>query len=67
MKSIVQRPTTWTYLFAISALATTWAYADRPNILLITADDMSCDSVGVFGCKVEDTTPNIDRLFAPSG
>ena len=23
---------------------------------------MSCDSVGVFGCKLADTTPNIDRL-----
>lgn len=34
----------------------------RPNILLITADDMNCDSVGVFGCPVADTTPNIDRL-----
>lgn len=34
----------------------------RPNILLITADDMNCDSVGVYGCPVADTTPNIDRL-----
>lgn len=36
--------------------------AKRPNILFITVDDMSCDSVGVFGCKVKDTTPNLDRL-----
>ena len=34
----------------------------RPNILFITVDDMSCDSVGVFGCEVKDTTPNLDRL-----
>ncbi|MBM4024311.1 MAG: sulfatase [Planctomycetes bacterium] len=34
----------------------------RPNILLITADDMSCDSVGVFGCQVEGTTPVLDHL-----
>ncbi len=34
----------------------------RPNILIITVDDMSCDSVGAFGCKLADTTPNIDRL-----
>ncbi len=32
------------------------------NILLITADDMNCDSVGVYGCDVDGTTPNIDRL-----
>jgi len=34
----------------------------RPNVLLITVDDMNADSVGVFGCKLPDTTPNIDKL-----
>ena len=34
----------------------------RPNILLITADDLNCDSLGVYGCKTPDITPNIDRL-----
>ena len=39
--------------------------AGRPiNVLLITADDMNCDSVGAYGCKVPETTPNIDRLAA---
>jgi N-sulfoglucosamine sulfohydrolase len=32
------------------------------NFLLITADDMNCDSVGVYGCRVPGVTPNIDRL-----
>ena len=36
--------------------------AAPPNVLLITVDDMNCDSVGVFGCEVEGITPNIDRL-----
>lgn len=36
--------------------------AERLNILLITADDLNCDSVGAFGCKVPDITPNIDKL-----
>jgi N-sulfoglucosamine sulfohydrolase len=36
----------------------------RPNILLITADDMHWDSVGAYGCPVSATTPNIDRLAA---
>jgi N-sulfoglucosamine sulfohydrolase len=36
----------------------------RPNILLITADDMNWDAVGAFGCRVPGTTPNIDRLAA---
>lgn len=39
------------------------AAAEKPNLLLITVDDMNCDSVGVFGCPL-DTTPNIDSLAA---
>jgi len=36
----------------------------RPNLLLITADDMNWDAVGAFGCPVPGSTPNIDRLAA---
>ena len=36
----------------------------RPNIVLITADDMNWDAVGAYGCPVEGTTPHIDRLAA---
>ena len=36
------------------------------NLLLVTVDDMSCDSVGVFGCELKDTTPVMDRLAAQS-
>ncbi|MCB1209407.1 MAG: sulfatase, partial [Verrucomicrobiales bacterium] len=38
--------------------------AAQPNVLIITTDDMSCDSVGVYGCKLADTTPNMDKLAA---
>ena len=38
--------------------------AALPNILLITVDDMSTDSVGSFGSSVADTTPHIDQLAA---
>ncbi|MFC1453913.1 sulfatase [Verrucomicrobiota bacterium] len=34
----------------------------KPNILLITADDMNWDAVGAYGCPVTGTTPHIDRL-----
>jgi len=34
----------------------------RPNILLITADDMNWNAPGCFGGKTPDITPNIDRL-----
>jgi len=40
--------------------------AERLNVLLVTTDDMSCDSVGVFGCRLKDTTPNMDRLASES-
>lgn len=43
--------------------ATTAAAAEPPlNVLLITVDDMSCDSVGAFGCQLAGTTPHIDGL-----
>ncbi len=38
------------------------ADAKRLNVLLITADDLNCDSVGCFGSKVPNITPNIDKL-----
>ena len=49
---------------AASRLAPTFGASDRKrtNVLLITADDLNCDSVGVFGCKTPEITPNIDRL-----
>lgn len=56
-------------LIAAFALRPSLGVADdspRPNILFLSVDDMSCDSVGVFGCPVEDTTPHIDRLAGES-
>jgi N-sulfoglucosamine sulfohydrolase len=32
------------------------------NIVLITADDLGFDSVGAYGSKVPNITPNLDRL-----
>src|SRR6476660_9212911 len=43
-------------------LATHLAAAERLNVLIITTDDMSADSVGIFGCKLAGTTPNMDQL-----
>ena len=53
-------------LLCLGALLAVSLHAAPPNILLITVDDMSCDSVGVFGCKLPGTTPNMDRLAAQS-
>jgi N-sulfoglucosamine sulfohydrolase len=32
------------------------------NILIISSDDLNYNSIGAFGCKVKDITPNIDKL-----
>ena len=36
----------------------------KPNILLITADDMNYDSTGFAGSRVPGITPHLDRLAA---
>ncbi|MEM1069741.1 MAG: sulfatase [Planctomycetota bacterium] len=36
--------------------------ADPPNILIITVDDMSADSLGAYGCSLEGTSPCIDAF-----
>lgn len=45
-------------------LALTCGAAERLNVMFITVDDMSCDSVGVYGCKLPGTSPNMDKLAA---
>ena len=50
-------------LFTFLASDTTVTEASqRPNILFITMDDMNWDSVGCYGCPIEDISPNIDSL-----
>lgn len=51
-------------LVALLAFTAQARAAEPWNLLVITMDDLSCDSVGAFGCKLPDTTPNIDRLAA---
>jgi N-sulfoglucosamine sulfohydrolase len=43
---------------------TATAASPKPNLLFITVDDMSCDSVGIYGCELKDTSPHMDRLAA---
>lgn len=55
-------------LFAALCILCGLATADAadPNVLIITVDDMSCDSVGAYGCKLPGTTPQMDRLASES-
>ena len=34
----------------------------RPNVLIITVDDMSADSIGSYGCPIEGISPHMDSL-----
>lgn len=47
-------------LFALVGLAADQSV--RPNVLIVTVDDMSADSLGAFGCELADTSPQIDRF-----
>tara|TARA_R110002049_G_scaffold4601_6_gene32877 strand:- start:72225 stop:74168 length:1944 start_codon:yes stop_codon:yes gene_type:complete len=38
----------------------------RPNVLIVTVDDMSADSLGSFGCKLPETSPAIDAFARQS-
>ena len=40
--------------------------ATRPNVLIVTVDDMSADSLGAFGCKLPETSPAIDAFARQS-
>ena len=51
-------------LALVSALSVSAVAADKPNILFITVDDMSCDSIGAFGSELEGISPNVDALAA---
>lgn len=45
-------------------LASMLTSSAKMNILVLTVDDMNCDSVGVYGCTTPDTTPNMDAFAA---
>ncbi len=51
-----------TVAWCLSMFGLVAADAARPNILIVTVDDMSADSLGVFGCKLPDTSPSIDAF-----
>lgn len=47
---------------ALTSLTLTAGAMAAPNVLLITADDLNCSSVGAYGGKVEGLTPHIDSI-----
>ena len=53
-------------LFVVISPSGKECFAEKPNILIITVDDMNADSIGAYGCKLPGTTPNIDKLSKSS-
>lgn len=51
-------------LVVLLGLAFQVVAAKRTNVLLFTADDLHAESLGVYGGKVPDLTPNLDRFAA---
>lgn len=51
-------------LLLLTLAGTAFAAPQKPNLLIITVDDMSADSVGAFGCALKDITPHMDTLAA---
>ena len=43
-----------------------WANEQKFNVVLLTVDDMSADSIGAFGAQVKGTSPNIDKFAKES-
>ena len=52
----------WISLVLALVLGANSIAAERLNLLVITVDDMSADSIGAFGCKLAGTSPNVDQL-----
>ena len=52
----------WLSLVLGLVLGSNLLAAERLNLLVITVDDMSADSIGAFGCKLAGTSPQVDQL-----
>ena len=50
------------FLFVNLMVAQDLSNASRPNVLLVTVDDMNWNSVGAYGASLPNLTPSIDAL-----
>lgn len=52
--------------FSFLLVLVAWAWPslgdERPNVLIITLDDLHYDSLGATGCPLPGITPNLDKL-----
>src|SRR3954452_11203554 len=57
-----RRPALWLAALLLAAVPLRAAEPERPNVLLILADDMGYSDAGCYGGEIQ--TPNLDRLAA---
>lgn len=50
------------FLFVHLTVAQDFSNAAKPNVLLVTVDDMNWNSVGAYGASLPNLTPHIDQL-----
>ncbi|MEM8971684.1 MAG: sulfatase [Pseudomonadota bacterium] len=48
----------------VASLVCCTVYADKPNLIVITMDDMNWDSMGAYGSPIENITPHMDQMAA---
>ena len=46
----------------LACLVFTTVLQAKPNVLIITVDDMSADSIGTYGCPIKNISPHMDGL-----
>ncbi|CAN5123751.1 arylsulfatase [soil metagenome] len=54
----------WTFTLAATLLASSWLFADKPNIVVILCDDLGTGDVTAFNAKSKIATPHMDKLAA---
>ncbi len=50
------------FVMACVSLACLSSVDAKPNVLIITVDDMSADSIGAYGCPLKEISPHMDAL-----